>query len=308
MELFSDLADRLLFAIPKKGRLHERCLQLLQGADIQFHRKHRHDIALVRNLPVALVFLPAADIAKFVGEGNVHLGITGRDIVEESNQGDKVEEVLKLGFGKCRLSVQTPARGPKAINNVEDLVGKRVVTSFTRLASKYFEELDRRVYDARGVATKARVPTQIKYVSGSVEVACALGLADCIVDLVESGETMHAAGLHEIAQILSTEAVLIRNPRVRDNDMARKLVARIEGVITAQRYVLCNYNCHRSQLSAASKITPGRTAPTISTLEDSNYVAVSSMVLKSEVADIMDRLKEVGATDILVFNISNCRV
>ncbi|RKP07008.1 ATP phosphoribosyltransferase [Thamnocephalis sphaerospora] len=295
MDLFADLSDRLLFAVPKKGRLHERCLQLLEGADVQFRRNHRHDIALVHNLPVALVFLPAADIAKFVGEGNVHLGITGRDIVEETEQSDKVEQALALGFGKCKLSVQAPARGPQAVHQVEDLVGKRVVTSFTQLSSKYFAELDQR-------------PTEIKYVGGSVEAACALGLADCIVDLVESGETMRAAGLHAIANVLNTEAILIRNPRVRDNSVAQKLIARIEGVITAQRYVLCNYNCLRSRLPAASKITPGRTAPTISTLEDDNHVAVSSMVLKSEVANIMDRLKEIGATDILVFNINNCRV
>jgi ATP phosphoribosyltransferase len=125
---------------------------------------------------------------------------------------------------------------------------------------------------------------------------------------VESGETMRAAGLHEIATVLETEAILIRNPRTTHGDLVRKIAARIEGVITAQRYVVCSYNCARSCLAEASRITPGRTAPTISTLENDAFVAVSSMVLKSEVAEIMYQLQVIGATDILVMNINNCRV
>ncbi|RKP23393.1 hypothetical protein SYNPS1DRAFT_18688 [Syncephalis pseudoplumigaleata] len=176
MDLFNDLSDRLLFAVPKKGRLHEHCLKLLAGADVQFHRRSRHDIALVHNLPVALIFLPAADIAKFVGEGNVDLGITGRDIVEETEQASKVEEIMKLGFGRCRLSVQAPARGPHAVTAIDTLVGKRVVTSFVNLARRYFDALDAAAEKNGASAT----PTEIKHVGGSVEAACALGLADCI--------------------------------------------------------------------------------------------------------------------------------
>ncbi|KAI9598895.1 ATP phosphoribosyltransferase, partial [Syncephalis fuscata] len=296
-----DLSDRLLFAVPKKGRLYGHCLKLLAGVDVQFHRRSRHDIALVHNLPVALIFLPAADIAKFVGEGDVDLGITGRDIVEETGQADKVEEVMKLGFGRCRLSVQAPARGPHAVHSVDALVGKRVATSFVNLAKRYFDGLDATAAQ-QGLSPSS--PTKIKYVGGSVEAACALGLADCI----ESGETMRAAGLHEVATVLETEAILISNPRTKHSDLVRKLAARIEGVITAQRYVLCNYNCARSRLAEATKITSGRTAPTISTLENGDFVAVSSMVLKSAVVEIMDQLKEIGATDIFVLNINNCRV
>jgi ATP phosphoribosyltransferase len=129
-----------------------------------------------------------------------------------------------------------------------------------------------------------------------------------IIATIESGETMRAAGLHEIATVLETEATLIRNPRTKHDGLVRKLAARIEGVIMAQRYVLCNYNCERSRLAEATRITPGRTAPTISTLENDKFVAVSAMVLKSEVAAIMDKLKEIKATDILVLNINNCRV
>ncbi len=152
---------------------------MLQGADIQFHRHNRLDIALCKNLPIALVFLPAADIPTFVGEGKVSLGITGRDQVLEHEalvpptETTGVEEVMDLGFGKCKLQVQVPARG--AFQHPKDLVGKTVVTSFTNLAAKYFGELEKQTGKGK---------TTIKYVGGSVEAACALGVADGIVDLV----------------------------------------------------------------------------------------------------------------------------
>lgn len=175
MELIKDLPDRLLFAVPKKGRLHSSCLSLLEGADIQFHRKNRLDIALVKNLPMALVFLPAGDIAKFVGEGNVDLGITGQDMIAEAEAQDKVTELLQLGFGKCRLCVQVPVKG--GATNVEELVGKRIATSFEGISSKFFQEIDARVA-AHGTDTEKK--TELVFVSGSVEAACALGLADGI--------------------------------------------------------------------------------------------------------------------------------
>lgn len=125
---------------------------------------------------VRRVFLPAADIPRFVGEGNVDLGITGQDMVAEADVGPLITEVLGLGFGKCKLQVQVPERGP--INKVEDLCGKKVVTSFDGLAGKFFADLDRKTLDGKGKGTT------IEYIGGSVEAACALGLADGIVDLV----------------------------------------------------------------------------------------------------------------------------
>ena len=128
-----DLQGRLLFAIPKKGRLFEQVSALLLGADIQYNRKNRLDIALSTNLPIAIVFLPAADIAKYVADGNVDIGITGQDVVAESNV--QVEELLLLGFGKCSLKIQTPIQSDFA--SAKDLIGKRIVTSFETLAKRY---------------------------------------------------------------------------------------------------------------------------------------------------------------------------
>ncbi|KAL5121794.1 ATP phosphoribosyltransferase (ATP-PRTase) (ATP-PRT) [Pleosporales sp. CAS-2024a] len=317
----TSLNDRLLFAVPKKGRLHQACLDLLHGSDIQFHRHSRLDIALVKNLPLALVFLPAADIPTFVGEGRVDLGITGRDQVAEHEcvvpptATTGVEEVLDLGFGKCALQVQVPAKG--SLSKPEDLVGKNVVTSFTNLAEAYFGKLEaeQQQQAGGGAAThgesngagQAKLKTVIKYVGGSVEAACALGVADGIVDLVESGETMRAAGLKPICTVLSSSAILIKSKHTSDPKLVDLITARIKGVITAQKYVLCTYNVERSKLDAARKITPGRRAPTVNALEEDGWVAVQAMVLRKDIAIAMDKLTEIGASDLIVTKIENSR-
>lgn len=149
---------------------------MLKGAGIEFRREPRLDVALCIGLPMTLVFLPAADIAKYVGEGNVDIGITGQDIVRES--GVEVKQVMELGFGKCKLCVQAPIKDQ--ISNVEQLAGGRIVTSFPDTTREFFNELDQ----------KLGVTTSVQFVSGSVEAACGLGLADAVVDLVETGTTM----------------------------------------------------------------------------------------------------------------------
>ena len=315
MDLVNHLNDRLLFAVPKKGRLQQATLDLLSGSDIQFRRETRLDIALVKNLPIALIFLPAADIPTFVGEGKVDLGITGVDQVAEHDAhlplGEKsgVEQVMDLGFGKCKLQVQVPEKG--SLQNVEDLVGKNIVTSFTGLAEDYFarlEGLGGRKESINGTASPIpKLKTRIKYIGGSVEAACALGVADGIVDLVESGETMRAAGLQAIDTVVDSTAVLIKSRKVSNEKLVNLIAARIRGVITAQRYILCQYNIPRAKLGEAAKITPGKRAPTITSLEEPDWVAVSSMVERQRIATVMDELTAVGATDILVLTIANSR-
>ncbi|KAI5795633.1 hypothetical protein EDC01DRAFT_652980 [Geopyxis carbonaria] len=325
----SSLNDRLLFAVPKKGRLHQSCLELLSGSDIQFHRHSRLDIALCLNLPIALVFLPAADIPRFVGEGRVDLGITGRDQVAESQV--DVEELIDLGFGKCKLQVQVPEKGD--ITEPSQLIGKTIVSSFTGLASEYFERLEREALGkgldngergrtslvaengngetinggSRSGSKMGRTSTKIKYVGGSVEAACALGVADGIVDLVESGETMKAAGLKPIATVLETTAVLIKSTHPSNPELIKLVASRIRGVITAKKYFLCTYNIPRSKLDVAKTITPGKRAPTVTQLDEEGWVAVSVMVDRKTIAGVMDSLESAGAEDILVTAISNSR-
>lgn len=184
----------------------QAALNLLEGADIQFRRESRLDIALVKNLPIALIFLPAADIPTFVGEGRVSLGITGRDTVAEHAAGVEAErreraesgkstpleddtiggceEVMDLGFGSCKLQVQVPVKG--RYQKPSDLIGTNIGTSFPHLTVDYFANLEREQDAANGVAKdpKRKLKTKIVELSGSVEAACALGVADGIVDLV----------------------------------------------------------------------------------------------------------------------------
>lgn len=284
--------------------MYEKCCNLLAGADIQFRRSNRLDIALSTNMSVALIFLPAADISTFVGEGKCDLGITGLDQVRESDMFDSVEDLLDLQFGKCKLQVQVPANGD--IEKPEQLIGKKIVSSFTKLSSDYFKALER-------AESKTEGSTKIKYVGGSVEASCALGVGDAIVDLVESGETMKAAGLRAISTVLDTSAHLISSKNPRFPELVQTIHQRFEGIMAAQKYVLCNYNSPRRILAEVLKITPGRRAATISALEQSDaesepWVAISSMVEKVKIGNVMDELKRAGASDILVFEVKNCRV
>jgi len=307
MDLVNHLEGRLLFAVPKKGRLQQATLDLLSGSDIQFRREARLDIALVKNHHIALVFLPAADIPTFVGEGRVDLGITGRDVVAEhestspSTEDAGVEEVLDLEFGKCKLMVQVPERG--GISDPKDLIGKNIVTSFTGLSEQYFARLE-----GHDDSSREKLKTRIKFVGGSVEAACALGVADGIVDLVESGETMKAAGLIAIDTVVSSTAVLIRSKHSTNGKLIDMIATRIRGVIGAQKFCLCQYNIPRKVLEAATKITPGARAPTVTALEMPDWVAVSSCVPTKMVATVMDQLTEVGAQDILVLKLQNSRI
>ena len=313
-------------AIPKKGRLNEKIVTMLKGCGIDFQREHRLDVALCKDLPLTLVFLPASDIAKYVGEGNVDIGITGIDICEESDV--DVDRILKLGIGKCKLCVQGPVAN--RIKDARELAGKRIVTSFPLLTKKFFDPLD----EEKGVKTK------IKFVSGSVEAACSLGLADGIVDLVETGTTMRVRIFLSLLFILidivigsrfrdcfrytpnrgktplptqknksnPTQAVLITNKKTQHDSVVKLIKRRVEGYITATKYLMITYNVHVDLLEKASAITPGKRSPTVTGLEDPNYKAVSSLVLKSQLSIKMDQLHDVGATDILAVDLCNTRM
>ncbi|KAF1815584.1 putative ATP phosphoribosyltransferase His1 [Eremomyces bilateralis CBS 781.70] len=313
MDLVKDLEDRLLFAIPKKGRLSQPCLDLLRGSDIKFNKPQRLDITLVRNLPIALVFLPAGDIPRLVQRGRIDLGITGRDQIAEyqlrdppRDDGKGIDEVLALPFGGCKLQVQVPKDGD--ITEPKQLVGKTVCTSFHHLTSSYFAKFEA---DATGAAANGdangELKTEIEWAGGSVESSIALGDAVGIVDLVESGDTMRAHGLKAISTVLESTAVLIKSKRARNPELVNLIASRIRGVITAQAYVLCTYNIKRELLPIASKVTPGKRAPTINSLEEEGWVAVSSMVERKKIAEVMDELERIGAEDILVRTIENAR-
>jgi len=267
-------------------------IEMLEGSGFDYSRPERLDIAHCRDLPVSLVFLPAADIATYVSDGNVDLGITGEDIVAESEA--NVNVLMDLGFGKCRLSLQAPKDA--GITDPSQLAGKRIVTSFPTLTAAYFKKLE------------SGSSTSIKCISGSVEAACGLGLADGIVDLVETGTTMRAAGLEEVSVVLRTQCVLIANPHTVHNELIETVRRRLAGYLTASQYVMITYNVHRAALKQAASITPGKRSPSIIPLDEANWVAVSALVEKKKVASVMDELERIGATDILTTALHSSRM
>lgn len=172
-----------------EGRLQQKALDILKGADIQFSQEHRQDIALVKNHSMALVFLPAADIPTFVGEGRVDLGITGKDQICEyealkaPTKDIGLKEIIDLQYGYCKLQVQVPKDSP--FKDAKDLIGHNISTSFPGLTRSYYGALEAQLLDPnRDCSVVTQVKTKIKYLGGSVEASCELGVADGIVDLV----------------------------------------------------------------------------------------------------------------------------
>jgi len=294
-QISQGINGRMLFGVPKKGRLHNKVIKILEGSGLEFVRLPRLDLAECKRLPITLVFLPAHDIADYVGTGQVDIGITGEDMIAESGGTDKIEVLMKLGFGNCRLCVQAPVGKFK---DVKDLCGKRIATSFPVVTRKFFDNL-----------CEKKAETEVKYVSGSVEVACALGLADAVVDLVETGTTMRAAGLEIVTTIMETECVMVKKKELSKERLllVHKVFQRIEGYQIASKYAMLSYNLPKEKLAEAQKLTPGREAPTVSVLEQEDWISVSALIKIGDTNDIMDALSEIGAKSMVMFAVSNCR-
>lgn len=282
--------DKLRIGIPSKGRLSEIAGDLLQQSGLSFRRQNRGLFAKVSGLPIDLIFLRTDDIPTLCAEGAIDMGITGSDLVDESAA--EIETRMKLGVGRCRLAFCIPDDSP--ITSAAELDGKRVATSFPHVTSRY---LAQRGANAHLVA-----------LTGSVEVMIQLGVADAIVDLVETGSTLAANRLRILEEIGSYETVLIQNGGCRDREMADRVVRRLEGVVIARDYSLMEYNVPRAKLAEAEKITPGFNSPTVNMLEDDNWCSVSVMVRRRDVIAVMEKLEALGASAIFEMQIANCRL
>jgi ATP phosphoribosyltransferase len=285
---FSD--SMLRIGVPSKGRLSELATELLLQAGLNFRRQERALFARVSGLSADITFLRTDDIPTLCAEGAIDLGITGSDLVAEAQAA--VDVRMKLGVGRCRLAVCVPLHGN--IQSASDLDGKRVATSFPRTTERYLNKHSSKVH--------------LVGLNGSVEIMISLGVADAIVDLVETGSTLAANQLRILDIIGEYETVLIQSPRCRDQVTADRIVRRLEGVVIARDYSLLEYNIPRAKLAIAEAITPGFTSPTVNSLEDPNWCAVRAMVKRKEVITIMEQLEQIGATAILEFSINNCRL
>ena len=280
----------LRIGLPSKGRLAEVSEQLLKKAGLKFRRQNRSLFARVSDMPVDIIFLRTDDIPVLCAEGALDMGITGSDLVAEADV--DLDERLQLGVGKCRLAICVP--DDSDFNDAASLDGQRIATSFPTVTRQYLGQ-----HGAEAHLVK---------LTGSVEIMISLGIADAIVDLVETGSTLAANRLRILDEIGNYQTILVQNKEQRHADLADRIVRRLQGVVIAQGYSLLEYNIPREKLAQAEEITPGYNSPTINPLEDNDWCAVRVMVKSSQVSTVMDQLDELGASAILETQINNCRL
>lgn len=285
------MTHMLRIAVPNKGALSEPATEILGEAGYR-RRTDQKDLTVLDPVNnVEFFFLRPKDIAIYVGSGELDFGITGRDLARESQA--PVRERLALGFGSSSFRYAAPAGRDWT---VADLAGRRIATAYPNLVRK-------------DLAAKGIEATVIR-LDGAVEISVQLGVADAIADVVGSGRTLSLHNLVAFGESLcDSEAVLIeRDGRGADDSQARdQLVARVQGVVFGQQYLMLDYDCPRSVLDDATSITPGLESPTIAPLADPDWAAVRALVPRRDVNAIMDQLAAIGAKAILASDIRFCR-
>ncbi|MTE14416.1 ATP phosphoribosyltransferase [Nocardia aurantiaca] len=280
----------LRVAVPNKGALSESAVGILAEAGYRKRTDSRELSVLDPVNQVEFYFLRPKDIAIYVGSGELDLGITGRDLALDS--GAPVQERLALGFGRSTFRYAAPAGREW---KVEDLYDKRIATSYPNLV---LTDLAKRGIEA-----------EVIRLDGAVEISIQLGVADAIADVVGSGRTLRQHNLVAFGDSLChSEGVLIEAKGADQRDKARnQLVARIQGVVFAQQYLMLDYDCPKALLEEAVKITPGLESPTVSPLTDPEWVAVRALVPRKNGNELMDQLADLGAKAILATDIRSCR-
>ncbi|CAA9544522.1 MAG: ATP phosphoribosyltransferase _ HisGl [uncultured Thermomicrobiales bacterium] len=277
---------RLKLAIQRSGRLTDPTLALLRSIGLDFESYGQKLVSHCRNFPLSILFGRDDDIPELVGLGTVDLGIVGRNLVHE--EGHEVVELQALGFGACSLVVAVLRDAPHQA--AADLASSRIATSYPRSTRRFFE----------GLGGKPEVIT----ISGSVEVAPTLGIADAIVDLTATGSSLLLNDLRPIATILESEAVLVANPAAHADPERRatidRLLLRVRAVNAARRFKYVVMNAPESALPAIRAVVPGLKAPTVVPLATPGWVAVHTAIEEETFWDSVEQLRAAGATDILV--------
>ena len=271
-------------AVPNKGMLSQPAWRLLSESGYRLRSNDRQLVVDDFDNDIQLFYLRPNDIAVYVGLGTIDLGITGRDLL--LNSGTGAVEVTQLGFGASTFRFAAPESS--SIRSLQDVDGKRIATTFDRLLGDYLVD--------KGLKAK------LIHLDGAVESSVQLGVADLIADVVSTGTTLRNAGLRVFGDpILRSEGILIRSPHLDPDDERLAVMSRrLEGVLTARRYVLMDYDIPVERVAMAVGITPGYESPTVSSLHDKQWAAVRAMVPRDQVNNLMDRLYEIGARAILV--------
>ncbi len=279
----------LRIAVPNKGSLSEPASALLREAGYKQRNEGRELVLIDARNDVEFFFLRPRDVAVYVGLGTVDAGITGRDLLLDS-EAEAVEH-LELGFGASTFRYAAP---PNTVNSMEAIAGRRVATSYPRLVRNHLASFG--------------VEAEVVRLDGAVESSVQLGVADVVADVVSTGTTLRAAGLDIFGDpILKSEAVLIRRPDTPGEAIAT-LTGRLRGVLMARQYILMDFDVPAENLEAAVKIAPGFEAPTVTPLHGSEWSAVRVMVPRVEMNQVMDALYGAGARAIIVTELLACRL
>ena len=281
------MRERLRLAIPNKGRLLESTLALLKDAGLVFEAHDRSLVSRVDNHPLDILFVRTNDVVEFVADGVADAGITGGDILAES--GVALPRLRDLGYGRCRLTAAVPADAP--YDTITDLNGVRVATSHPNVTRAFFADQG--------------IPVDVITLSGAVEVAPRLGLADAIVDLVSTGSTLQMNGLRAIGDILASEAILVTNEAslAQRVDELDAIVTMLGSVIAARGRKYLMMNAPATKLGELEGLLPGLESPSVIPLAHQGMIAIHSVVGSDDVWGLLPKLKSAGASGILVLPI-----
>lgn len=279
--------QKLKLAIQKKGRLSDESIRLIHECDISFPNSSGKLMTAAYDFPIEILFLRDDDIPDYVQDGVADIGIVGENVLVESAK--EVEEVMKMGFGKCRLSLAVPRN--MEYRSIHDLDGKSIATSYPRILQNYLDACH----------TKA----SIHVISGSVEIAPGIGLADAICDIVSTGSTLLSNGLKEVEQIFQSQAILIKNKTLSDEkqEILNQLLFRLESVKRAQKNKYILLNAPNESLPRIFELLPGINAPTVQALSKPGWSSVHSVITEKDFWEKIQQLKDAGAEGILVMPI-----
>jgi ATP phosphoribosyltransferase len=277
----------LKIAIQKSGRLYEDSIKLLKECGIELNNGNKQLKAAAFNFPIEVYFLRDDDIPQYVYDGVADIGIVGENVLLEKNK--DIDIAYRLGFGRCRLSIAVPKT--VQYTSLEDLRGLKIATTYSTILQQYLDDKN--------------IVAEIHEISGSVEIAPSIGLADAICDLVSSGSTLFTNGLKEVEVILQSEAVLSVNKNLTSDKrlILEKLLLRINSVKTAKnnKYILLNAPNH--QLKNIFSLLPGMKSPTVVPLVEEGWSSIQSVINENDFWDVIEKLKQFEAEGIIVMPI-----
>lgn len=285
------LNGNLKLAVQKKGRLTEKTLSLLRNCGLDIEDYDERLIITARNFEIDLLFLRDDDIPEYVQDGVADIGIVGEDVLYE--RGAEINVLRKLGFGRCRLSLGVPEG--KEIENINQLNGYRIATSYPNLLKSFLNN--------------NKIDAKVIEISGSVEIAPSLGVADFICDLVSTGNTLKLNKLKKSFDVFSSEAVLIANKNLNSDqkkaELVEDLLTRMQSALTAKTSKYLMMNAPKKSLEKIESILPSLKSPTILPLADESMVAVHAVIPSDKFWTINKKIKEAGASGILLLPIEN---